>query len=332
MGVLVREDPYLLEAIFNNAVTVGEKFVCTKVNEQLIRIALNVPLQGLRLSDLVKKYLGEDISETKGLDGWRMRYHLLDGVPVSDWPDEALKYAGLDAEYALLVLQQQRKHYGQYLADAPSQVEASWALHLMRNWGMRVDPDSVYALTKSIVKQVRESDETGTRLGIVRPNGTRDMGALRGLVKRAYRYIGKIPTTPKGAVSTSGETLLASRDPDLISFAQGAPARKLLTTYVPLLERGIGVPINAFFNVLVRSGRTSCFKPNLQNLPRQHGVREAFIPRPNMTFCTVDYDTIELRALAQVHLNWFGQSALAEAFIEGEDPHLSLAAHILDIS
>ena len=135
----------------------------------------------------------------------------------------------------------------------------------------------------------------------------------------------------KGSVSTAQDELLGSGDKDLIAFAQGGVARKLLSTYVPFLDKGIGSPINAFFNVLVRTGRTSCSKPNLQNLPRSYGIREAFVPRPNMTFCTVDYDTIELRALAQVHLNWFGSSSLADAFVNGEDPHLSLAAYFLKL-
>jgi DNA polymerase I-like protein with 3'-5' exonuclease and polymerase domains len=46
----------------------------------------------------------------------------------------------------------------------------------------------------------------------------------------------------------------------------------------------------------------------------------------------VDYDTIELRALAQVHLDWFGDSALARAFQNGSDPHLLLAAQLLGVS
>ena len=48
-------------------------------------------------------------------------------------------------------------------------------------------------------------------------------------------------------------------------------------------------------------------------------------------FCSVDYDTIELRALAYVHRMWFGKSSLADAFDRNLDPHLSLGASLMGI-
>ena len=156
------------------------------------------------------------------------------------------------------------------------------------------------------------------------------MSVLRDHVSDAFG--GNPPQTIKGNIQTSKDVLFASGSDGLAKYARGSQARKILTTYIPVLEQGTFVPINAYFNALVRTGRTSCSYPNLQNLPRIGGIREAFIPREEgMVFCSIDYDSIELRALAQVHINFFGKSTLAEAFIAGEDPHLTLAAHIMGI-
>lgn len=50
-----------------------------------------------------------------------------------------------------------------------------------------------------------------------------------------------------------------------------------------------------------------------------------------MFFCSVDYDSLELRALAQVCLNLFGRSKMADALIAGRELHLDMAAQILAI-
>lgn len=52
----------------------------------------------------------------------------------------------------------------------------------------------------------------------------------------------------------------------------------------------------------------------------------------NYVFTSVDYDTFELRWLAEVCLRLFGESRLAEAFQNGLDPHTDVAAKILGIS
>jgi DNA polymerase-1 len=81
----------------------------------------------------------------------------------------------------------------------------------------------------------------------------------------------------------------------------------------------------------VASGRTSWSDPNLQNPPRAGGVRECFVPRPGFVFVAVDYDTLELRALAQVCLDLFGWSKMADRLNAGEDLHAALGARFLGI-
>src|SRR5690606_32482748 len=90
-------------------------------------------------------------------------------------------------------------------------------------------------------------------------------------------------------------------------------------------------PIHSYFEVLRETGRTSSSNPNLQNLPRVDGVRECYVPRPGNVYISCDYDKAELHTLAQLCMDYFGESKLAEALNNGIDPHLQMAANILGI-
>ena len=73
----------------------------------------------------------------------------------------------------------------------------------------------------------------------------------------------------------------------------------------------------------------NCTSPNLQNLPKERGVRECYRARPGMVLSSVDYEALELHTLAQACLTLLGKSKLAEALNNGVDPHLLLATEFL---
>lgn len=153
------------------------------------------------------------------------------------------------------------------------------------------------------------------------------MGRLRALVSDAYG--GYPDTTEKGNIKTDADTLLGSGDPLLVKYAEGAAAQKLLSTYLPILQRGVEAPITSNPRVLVRSGRTSWRNPNFQNPPQKGGFRECFIPRPGKVFASIDYSGLEMTTLAQVCLHFFGHSAMGDAINEGKDLHTLFAGHML---
>jgi DNA polymerase I-like protein with 3'-5' exonuclease and polymerase domains len=126
--------------------------------------------------------------------------------------------------------------------------------------------------------------------------------------------------------------LTRTGDKNLLEVSDYVHTGKLLTTYVPVLFQGTEIPINASFNPILETFRTSCRGPNLQNLPRKGDVRGCFVSRGNTVFVTCDYDTLEMRTLAQTYLDLIGPSPLAEALKQGLDPHLSLAADLLGIT
>jgi DNA polymerase I-like protein with 3'-5' exonuclease and polymerase domains len=75
------------------------------------------------------------------------------------------------------------------------------------------------------------------------------------------------------------------------------------------------------YNSLVNTGRTSCSSPNFQQLPRMGGIREMFKASEGHTLIITDYAAIELSTLAQVLLDKYGYSTMAERINDGEDLH-----------
>jgi DNA polymerase-1 len=341
----------------------------TGVREMLVRIATgtfrfkpdparpgSVKRTKFDLAELVLDHFGVDLSGAKtDSDAWRLRYSALDGVPVGDWPEAAREYALADAEWARnLVLAQGAEplFVGGYpvvdedgsVVDEVPQVRAAFALHCMSAWGLRTDPGLV-AETVSRWREIADRGrEIGEREGWIRVRG-RDKGKpgsvnkvrLQARVVEAYAARGlhaprsdPSASYPEGQVRTAEEVLVDSKDPILVEYAESIQATTWTTKYAAILEAGTAGPITSRPNVLVRSGRTSWSDPPLQQPPRSGGYREAHVPRPGWAFVSVDYDAIELCALAQIHIDWGLGSTLADAINAGQDPHVLMAADILN--
>lgn len=257
-------------------------------------------------------------------DTWRLRYAELDGIPVSDWPPEAVEYARTDAEKTLEVAKAQDRF--QNLQDEAAQCRAAFALHLAACWGLRTDPVRVAEFKAKVEAEYETNRAKFKGLGIIREDGSADNKKLQGLVSDAYK--GAPPLTETGRISTSRDTLKNSGDELLESYAEIGTNKTLVQTFLPTLELGTRVPINPQWKVLVETGRVACSKPNLMNLPRTGSVREAFCARPGTVFGFQDYSALELCTLAQSCIELLGQSAMAEAINSGKDLHCLLASQM----
>ena len=74
----------------------------------------------------------------------------------------------------------------------------------------------------------------------------------------------------------------------------------------------------------------SCSRPNLQNLPREPGIRECVIPHnPGHVICSVDFSSMELRTLGQSLYSLFSESTLRDIYMADvlADPHTLMACH-----
>jgi DNA polymerase-1 len=110
---------------------------------------------------------------------------------------------------------------------------------------------------------------------------------------------------------------------------------KLKSTYadaLPALVHPYTGRIHTSYNQAVAAtGRLSSADPNLQNIPIRTAegrrIREAFIPEQGWLLLAADYSQVELRLMA--HLSQ--DTALLEAFREGEDIHRRTAALVFDV-
>ncbi|MBA2449938.1 MAG: bifunctional 3'-5' exonuclease/DNA polymerase [Chloroflexi bacterium] len=73
------------------------------------------------------------------------------------------------------------------------------------------------------------------------------------------------------------------------------------------------------------TGRMSCTRPNLQNIPRDPAYRACFRPPPGRVLVKADYSQIELRVAAEIS----GDRRMLEAYRDGEDLHAVTAAAVL---
>ena len=344
LGVLGAFDPKLLPLIF--AALAEDRITCTMLRERLgalaagqLRLPDQVTADGAKLSayslaGVEHRRFGTDRSASKGTDAWRMRYHELDGVPLSDWPAEARDYAVEDAAATLRVYHAQTADADavRVLADEYRQGRKAFALRLVEAWGLRTDRAAVDAAAAEATATVDASDAELLAAGIVRPNGTQDMTALRAVVAADFAARKRQPpVTPTGAVKTDADTLRECVAAPCVALVASQHARDFLSDWLPLLRRGETMPVHARFESLLENGRTST-RPNVQNLPRKGGVRPCFVPRVGHVFCSVDYNQLELCALAQVCLWIVGHSSMADAIRRGDDLHSRLGARIQGVS
>jgi DNA polymerase I-like protein with 3'-5' exonuclease and polymerase domains len=343
-AVMVAYRPQLLELVFD-AYAAG-RIRDTSLREKLIRLASGEMssdfgsgrITSFSMQSIYKFRFNEDLSEDKkNPDAWRLRYHELRDVPIGQWPEAASRYALEDATRTLRLFFAQGQDDSLVVdrdtcavTNEQEQVAAAWALHLAGVWGIRTDGHAVAELSQRLDQEAKGLEALVREAGIFRPDGSKNMAAIRSLVSEILGDAA--PLTEKGAISTDREALVRTGHPALVALAELGAIDKLRKTYVPMLVQGTEVPINPAWNTLVESGRTSCREPNLQNLPRKGGVRECFVPRKGFIFSAADYSTLELCTLAQVCLDLFGWSSMADALHAGQDLHLRMAAAILGIT
>ena len=104
---------------------------------------------------------------------------------------------------------------------------------------------------------------------------------------------------------------------------------KILGTYLDNDKVASDGRIHPRFEVMVRTFRTSCSKPNLQNLPRDDGIRELFRAPKGKVLVSLDYDQLELCSLAQHNYTTFGISRMRELINAKIDLHSWFACRVL---
>lgn len=274
----------------------------------------NLEPNGYSLAGLAKRLLDVDLSAEKtDPNRWRIRYHELDGMHASDYPDEAREYAMNDALYTLEIGEHQWQKHRKLIKDSPAQARASFALQLMMCWGVMTDPERIellrqaseglyYELTRELIKHglVREDGTRNTRAAQERMlKVCRDAGRTFKLTKTGFEKVKKFHNankskkvvtlhasqtaqalfTPEELVkytSVDEDACKASGDEVLFEYSRRTQLHGIVNTHVPDLLRGVEIPIQPRYNTLVESGRTSCSKgkPKKKNAtPTRYGFQ-----------------------------------------------------------
>jgi DNA polymerase I len=304
----------------------------------------DIKYKGYSLDEIARRRLRTG----KQFDERRLRYHELYDIPIEQWPEDAQKYAMIDAALTLRVHQAQKDH-----PNEADQVWAHFALHLISCRGIRTDRD---ALAKLDAETRTKRDETFPILraaNLARYDSKDDKfkrrtkEAVKRMAKRCLELDIEPKLTKRGMeeamqgkdvvrhaaevgvfVSVDAESCSSVDDPVLEAYSRFSRATNLLSS-IEALWAGIEIPIQSRFEPLMETGRTSSRGPNIQNPRRAPGVRECFVPREGHVFVAVDVEMAELHTLAQKCIDLFGFSKLGDALNEGKDVHLWLGCMIV---
>lgn len=141
-----------------------------------------------------------------------------------------------------------------------------------------------------------------------------------------------IPRTPKTHdLSTSLDVWRdAAPDHPLVkNWTEMSDLGKLLQFCFQLKDKE---SVHPRYHALVRTGRTSCTTPNIQQMPKEAHFRDCFMPRSGFMFAAIDFSFIELRTLASVCLAKYGSSRLGDVIVGGVDPHVHTASMLVGMS
>ena len=160
---------------------------------------------------------------------------------------------------------------------------------------------------------------------------------LRGLLSEVC--LNKNIPLPLSEGKTSGLVSLSTSDWEhykeyspLIKKFLGLNSTSKLLSFFNIFQESTTERIHPSYQVLMRTGRTSSSKPNIQQMPGDKSFRSLFVPRSGKKFAVIDYAFIELRTLAAICEDRFGTSVLADTIRKGIDPHVYTAAMIQGIT
>ncbi len=152
-----------------------------------------------------------------------------------------------------------------------------------------------------------------------------------------YDHMGlgnKIKKTASGARSTNADMLESIREEHVIvgKIINFREVSKVFNTYIEPLNNfvlGDGRVHPRFLQAGASTGRFSCENPNMQNIPRNTEIgqafRKVFIAASNKILISADYSQIDLRAAAILS----GDQKLMDIFNNNIDIHTGVAAQVL---
>ena len=243
------------------------------------------------------------------------------------YPLEMEKYARDDARFTFDL-------YQRFLPELTGKVGECYALeqattpYLIQaeQRGIRVDQGAVYPLKKFYERQAEKAYATlEQELGEEALGGKGSEDALIEALIKIGIPLHEKTKTGKLAVNKFALQKFEAEFPIIATLFEYRTAKKFLSTYIgPMVDRSVVHP--SFKQCGAWTGRMSCMRPNMQNIPKRAGkeVRAMFVPRDDHSFIVADYESIEVRLLAY----YLNDPGFIELITGGHDPHAWMAANI----
>lgn len=207
-------------------------------------------------------------------------------------------------------------------------------LHEMERSGVSVDPAILAEMSARAAVEIARLEQTLYELA----GEPFNLNSGQQLEKILFEKLQLKPgRRTKTGFSTDSAVLeeLAAEHPLPARLLEYRALAKLKSTYLDALPTVIDVSdgrVHTSFNQAgAATGRLSSSNPNLQNIPirteQGRAIRRAFVAPPGRILVGADYSQVELRVMA--HLS--GDPNLIEAFMSGEDVHVSTARRIFNV-
>lgn len=250
----------------------------------------------------------------------------------------ATQYAAMDAHQTLRlkkVLEQELDKQNMRTLYETIEFPLVQVLFVMEKEGIFLDTQVLKKIDKKVSKELDTIKDKiialiGSRYKDINLNSPKQLAQL---LFEDLKLPPQKKTSGKTGYSTDQEVLeeLAYLHPVPALIITYRELFKLKTTYIDALPTYInpetGKIHTSFSQTAVATGRLSSSDPNLQNIPTDAGIREAFKPNTGEVFISADYSQIELRVLAFLSQD----QHLIEAFLKDEDIHQKTAANIFDV-
>jgi DNA polymerase I-like protein with 3'-5' exonuclease and polymerase domains len=187
--------------------------------------------------------------------------------------------------------------------------------------GIRIDGAHVEALTGPQTEALEDASRRLREFGVENPGSDQQVAA------RAEQLGAQLPRTKTGRPSVAAGALepLAELDTDLGAFVRArldyqkaeTAIGLFLNPYRELYRRGDGRVRPTVYTLGADTGRMSCVRLNLQQLPREGGFRQMLTADPGELLISADFASVELRVAAALS----GDTELLRMILEADaDP------------
>ena len=190
-----------------------------------------------------------------------------------------------------------------------------------------------YAEIETLEKQptifnLRAKEEGSIRLGTKKYKGF-NLNSPKQLLEKFTALLGEPPVDPKTGKPSAGRVALQGYAADhhvVQTYLQWKKVEKRRQMVDSILEKidSDGFVRASYMQLGAESGRMSCIKPNLQQIPRDKEFRNCVEAPPGYLLVDADFGQMELRLAAAVAKD----KKMTQAFVNGEDLHTVTAEAI----